>query len=361
MRRLAPWLVIAAAAAAFLAPLDAHFIEKWYSTRLYIAWQPVVTGVSNGVPLALFDVILIGTLLAVGAILVSAWRARRTAPRWRTAATVLRRCATLTAALYLWFVVVWGFNYRRVPLLERLELVSTSTTAEAVATLGRRAVDELNRLHGPAHGAGWSDPFRDNALRDAYRRTQSALTPIRAAHPGRFKTTLLGTYFRWASVDGMIDPFALEVLPNPDLLPFEQPFVAAHEWAHLAGYANEAEASFVGFVTCMTASVPAQYSGWLFLYWEVTSAVSAEQRRSLDATVHAGPRADIAAVVERVRRGQLPTLRMASWAAYDQYLKANHVEEGVRSYDEVLTLLTRARFADGWTPVPARVASAGDR
>jgi len=41
-----------------------------------------------------------------------------------------------------------------------------------------------------------------------------------------------------------------------------------------------------------------------------------------------------------------------SWAAYDQYLKANHVEEGVRSYNAVITLLSRARFNDGWVPVP---------
>ena len=51
----------------------------------------------------------------------------------------------------------------------------------------------------------------------------------------------------------MINPFGLEVLVNPDLLPFERPFVAAHEWAHLAGYADESEASFVGWLTCMRA------------------------------------------------------------------------------------------------------------
>src|SRR5690606_39996891 len=50
------------------------------------------------------------------------------------------------------------------------------------------------------------------------------------AVPGRLKRSLLGFYFRWASIDGMVNPFGLEVLRNPDLLPFERPFVAAHEW-----------------------------------------------------------------------------------------------------------------------------------
>jgi hypothetical protein len=44
-------------------------------------------------------------------------------------------------------------------------------------------------------------------------------------------------------------------------------------------------------------------------------------------------------------------LQRASWKIYDQYLKANRVEAGVRSYGEVVNLILRARFEDGWTPV----------
>ena len=165
--------------------------------------------------------------------------------------------------------------------------------------------------------------------------------------PGRLKSSLFGPYFRWTSVDGMINPFGLEVLANPDLLPFEKPSVAAHEWAHLAGYADESEASFVGFLTCIRAATPAAYSGWLFLYWEVNSEVGAGDRRQLASGLEEGPRRDVAAVAERVRRGQVPVVRDAGWRVYDEYLKANRVEEGVRNYGLVLTLLTRARFEEG--------------
>jgi hypothetical protein len=162
---------------------------------------------------------------------------------------------------------------------------------------------------------------------------------------------MLGPYFRWTSVDGMINPFGLEVLINPDLLPFERPFVAAHEWAHLAGYADESEASFVGWLTCLRADAAAQYSGWLALYWQVNGEVNQAERAAIGNTLAAGPRADMAAVVERIRRSEQPWLRDAGWRVYDQYLKANRVEEGIRSYGTVLTLILRARFDEGWTPV----------
>jgi hypothetical protein len=56
-------------------------------------------------------------------------------------------------------------------------------------------------------------------------------------------------------------------------------------------------------------------------------------------------------VIARLRRGQVPALQQASWQVYDKYLKANRVDAGVRSYGEVVTLLLRARFGPGWTPV----------
>jgi hypothetical protein len=149
----------------------------------------------------------------------------------------------------------------------------------------------------------------------------------------------------------MINPLALEVLANPDLLGFERPFVAAHEWAHLAGYADESEANFVGWLTSLRGDVAAQYSGWLYLYWQVSGEVGQDDRAALAAALDAGPRRDVDAIIARLRRGQWPWLRTAGWAVYDQYLKANRVDEGIRSYGAVVTIILRARFADGWTPV----------
>jgi hypothetical protein len=84
----------------------------------------------------------------------------------------------------------------------------------------------------------------------------------------------------------------------------------------------------------------------------VSAVAPAADGAALAAALGPGPQADIAAVNDRVRRGQMVQLRRVSWAAYDQYLKANRIEEGVRNYNAVLTLLARARFEKGWVPVP---------
>ena len=337
-----------------LAPLSPSLVERWYSTGVYPRVQHLVTPASNLIPFALFDVLTIGAVVLVIGALVRGVRRARQARRWSIVLATLGHIIVGAAATYLVFLAIWGFNYRRVPMSQRLVLESTAPSGESVLTLGLQAVQELNALHGEAHARADTAPWLDESLRGAFDRVQGFLSDAPRALPGRLKSTIYGTYFRWTSVDGMVNPFALEVMANPDLLSFERPFVAAHEWAHLAGYADESEANFVGWLTCLQGDARTRYSGWMFLYWQLIGEISAADRTRLAGALQSGPRRDIDDIAERLRRGRWPLLQQSSWKVYDQYLKANRVEAGVRSYGLVVTLILRARFEPGWKPVRVR-------
>jgi hypothetical protein len=343
-------LVVVTIAAAF-APFEPTVIERWYSTGLYLRLERLLTPVSNVMPLAWLDVL---SIVAMVWLIVRWWRAleRRSEARWPRVRRMALDTVTAAAAVYLAFLVLWGFNYRRVPMTGRIAMEATPTSTEQVAQLGREVVARLNGTYGPAHHTGWKQPaWRNAALRAAYADVQRLLADVEPAEPGRLKQTLFGLFFRWTAVDGMVNPFGLEVLANPDLLPFERPFVAAHEWAHLAGYADESEANFVGWLTTVRADVASQYSGWLYLYWQIASELPPDERQRVAADLREGPRSDLSEIVKRLRRSDMPRLRRATWQVYDSFLKANRVEEGVRSYGAVVTLILRARFEDGWRPV----------
>ena len=346
---------------AAFTPAASSVVERWFSTGLYPALQRQVTPLSNLLPFAILDVLVVAGGGALFTVSIRAVRAvRRTGGMW-PALRALGSLAAAAACVYLVFLALWGLNYRRVPMTERLLVDPGAPAPQVVTDLGVEAAAQLSMLHDEAHRVGWSKPpWEDETFRQAFGAAQRTLSKTPPAEPGRLKRSLLGPYFRWAGVDGMINPFGLEVLANPDLLPFERPFVAAHEWSHLAGYADEAEASFVGWLTCMRADVPARYSGWLFLYWQVRGEIDDAGRARLANALGAGPRRDIEAIAERLRRGQLPWLRTAGWRVYDQYLKANRVEEGVRRYGAVVTLILRARFEPGWTPIRRTTAAVGE-
>jgi hypothetical protein len=150
----------------------------------------------------------------------------------------------------------------------------------------------------------------------------------------------------------MTDPFFLETLVASDLLPFERPFVIAHEWSHLAGFADEGEANFVGWLTCLRGAAPVQYSGWLSLYAELVGGLSRSARADVAARLEPGPRKDLRALADRLTRNVNPTVSAAGWRVYDQYLKANRVEDGSASYARVVRLALGTelgqRATQGW-------------
>ena len=344
--------VVAIAIAAAYAPIAPDTVEDWFSTSTYPAIQRTITPVSNILPVALLDALSLLALIVVVTIAIRSIQAARHAHNVRPVVSALGRLCVAAAAVHLAFLGLWGFNYRRMPMEQRLSVAPESPTRDAVLKLGMTAAARLNALYDEAHRQGWQEqPIADASLQRAFGEIQHALSDAPPAEPGRLKRSMFGPYFRWTGVDGMINPFGLEVLVNPDLLPFERPFVAAHEWAHLAGYADESEASFVGWLTCLRANAAAQYSGWVALYWQVSSEVDESDRTAIAKTLGDGPRRDLNTIVDRIRRSEQPWLRDAGWRVYDQYLKANRVEEGIRSYGAVLTLILRARLDDGSMPV----------
>ena len=208
----------------------------------------------------------------------------------------------------------------------------------------------MNRLHPIAHARPW--PAREAlsaTLGGAFADAQHALGQPALATPGRPKATMMQPYFQWAAIDGMTDPFFLETLVNTDALPIEQPFIVAHEWSHLAGFAHEAEANFLGWVICQRADTQAQYSAWLSLYFHLAGGVPAADRRAIDAEMQDGPRRDLRAIVERYQRSA-PRVRVVAWQVYDRFLKANRVTEGIASYDAVVTLILGTKFSPEWIP-----------
>jgi hypothetical protein len=324
IRRVA-WLALCAvAAAAALSPLPAAAVEAWYSRGVFPPVQRTVTSVSNLVPFAIFDVLWIGAIAAL-AILV---RRRVGGHGWRGG--LIRSAAAVARAgivAYLLFLAVWGLNYRRVPMFEKVRFDPDRVTSEANAALGEWAVAELNKDYARAHAT----PISLESLRDAFLEVHQALGGP-AIVTGRPKPTLLGWYFHQASIAGMTDPFFLETLIAPDLLDVERPFVIAHEWAHLAGYADESEANFVAYLTCRRGDAAAHYSAALVMIGYAKPAKGFPESLAL------GPRIDIFAINQRYAKTS-GALRFAAREGYDKYLKANRVARGIESYDAVIQLI----------------------
>jgi hypothetical protein len=333
-------VVVVLALGAAVAPLPSAQVERLYSQGVYTWLQPPVTQASSLVPVALLDLSVAVLVTGLLVVLVRRWRARGVLfAAGRTALT----CVVLAAVFYLWFLIFWGLNYRRVPLEEKLAYESAGVTPQRAAALARTAVARANALVGQGPGAP------EDGLDAAFSEVERHMGAGRQTTLARPKPSVFGWYFRQAAIDGLTNPFFLEIVLHPDLLPFERPFVLAHEWAHLAGYADEAEANFIAWLTCLRGPAAAQYSGWLAAYQHLAVQLPRDVRQGLRVEISAAVAADLAAASRRVARAS-PVVQTAARGAYDAYLRANRVDEGIASYQGVVRLMLGTALDAEGTP-----------
>jgi hypothetical protein len=266
----------------------------------------------------------------------------------------------LTAVIFVCFQLLWGLNYERESLVAKLDYDEQRLTGDAMRQLRRMSIEQLNAESADAH---YGRPINEEVWRDhlhsSFDETVKQLGNsygIAAATP---KTSLLNFYLTAAGIEGFINPFGHEVILDSEVFPFEKPFLLAHEWAHLAGFADESEASFVGLLACLRSDVAAlRYSALLALYQYTPRIIPATPEEtkvamSLDPPPRLVPEvvADLKAISERDNRHRNAAVSQVQWAVYDRFLKANRVRAGVGSYSRFVRLLLGTRFEPDWTPV----------
>jgi len=344
-------LILLAAIALTAIRFPASWVENLYSTGVYPHLAACGKALTRWSPVPVLDVLLIATALGVPAYWI--WRIRRAGAgaRWRAAGRAAFATLTLAAALVCAFELLWGLNYQRLPLTAKLDWDSHRVNRQATLELARTAIEHLNEEVAAARGrpmpeaAQWraalERSFRQVARELGHRPDFSGVAP---------RSSIVNPFLDAAGVDGFVNPFGYEVILDDNVLAFEKPFLLAHEWSHLAGFADESEANFIAILTCLRSDLPAiRYSGWLnlWLYLPKPRPNSVESWPDLSTQVVS----DINAMRERVRNRLRPTLANAQSRLYDSFLKANRVPAGIGSYGLVTRLMAGTRFEGNWRPL----------
>jgi hypothetical protein len=321
-------------------PLPPGWQQAW-AEQWYPALQRGLAPVTSLLPVAALDIALVVLASGLAAVL---WYTRRGALGWWSASAAL---ACVAATGWLGFQVLWGWHYQTPSLEVRLAPQEergpmSEDRAARARTVAAHAVDRLNALHGEAHARAWpvGAQARDAIeapLRQVFAELGVRWSPVLPL-PRR---TAVDRYFRWAGIDGMTNPFGLEVILNSRLLDVERPHVLAHEWAHVAGFADESDASFVAWMAGVRAGGPQEYAAWLGVLPHLLGALPAPERRARIAAIGEGPMADLRAIAARADE-RSPAVQELAWRVYDRFLKANRVAEGVARYDAVTRLMLLA-------------------
>jgi len=339
--------LVAALAVRFIVPGPA-WIEAHYANGAYPAIDRAVRSVTGPLPLCLGDALFAIVVFA----LLRYWFTAARAARGRilaTAARVLTRTLAVAGAIYVWFMVSWAYDYSRVPLADKIPVHDARTDEDTVNRFADRVIDELTRYAAAAHRERLRDPDVAVRLVPTFEATIRRLGDVATFPPPRIKPTMFQPFFQLSGTAGFTDPWTHEINLDASLFPVERPAFYAHEWSHISGFNDEAEANFIAVIACTTSHDPLlAYSGWL-LVWD-----------NLPQNVHTTHRIgrlaydDLVAIRARYVKNVNRQVEGASRAAYDSYLKSNHVKAGYASYALFIRWLTGADFDRAGLPIVAR-------
>ena len=167
------------------------------------------------------------------------------------------------AILFFLFYWLWGFNYFRVPLKEKMELKFSAVSDSTRLDYTLKTLDHCIALSNEIEDNNASDYSLSllnscNALADTLpylTKSKKASVPI---YPSSIflRIGILGMYF----------PYTGQAQYEIELGPIDKPFTIAHEWCHSAGVAPEHEANFLAFLICTSNEYPeVRYSAYMNL------------------------------------------------------------------------------------------------
>jgi hypothetical protein len=267
------------------------------------------------------------------------------------------------------FYLMWGFNYARSPLDERLEWPEWDPPdVETLERLTVEAVEAANQAYFAIHqseDAGTPTPMPadvgelDDALEEGWSRAAELLDlpPSTQKRYGRTKRLLLSPLVARFGIAGFYFPWTAEanVLRDTPLVSRSQSM--AHEKAHQRGIGPESEASFLGYVAGTLAPNPqVRYSALVFAQGQLLNALARGDRDAARQIVERrfpGIRRDLEDVAEYWRRFE-GVGRTIGRAVNDRYLRTNRVHGGIQSYGFSVRLLITFASQNNGTVVPAR-------
>lgn len=348
---LKPVLLLLAVAAVTIFSFFHAAVERYYSTGLYPGMARVLRIVNGRLPFSVGDLVYgIGMVWLVIKLLLAIKNLAQSSKSGTSWLYFVIRILSGGLALYLIFKLIWGLNYNRLGIAHQLRLTRSPYTKEEVTLLTNRLIDSLNACRKQ-----WTDTLLPALETDSiFQTSHRAYQIVEKQYPflqyqhlsvKKSEYTFLADYIGFT---GYYNPFTGEAQLRTDVPRILLPAVTCHEMAHQLGYASESEANFVGYLAASRSNDPYfRYSIYLDLFSyaqgeQITlyaqekdfanfEAVIASNRNRLDTLVKMDRK-----LIREFFTKRKSQITPAFTGLYDQYLKMNQQQEGMKSYDAVI-------------------------
>ncbi|MBK9327768.1 MAG: DUF3810 family protein [Sphingobacteriales bacterium] len=339
------WILSAVCCFLLLYTIPPDMIERYYSEWIFRKIRYLLDITFGKIPFPSY-------YLFVGFMVVAALKWTAHFFKEKPGPFLLRLFNLISFAGFLitFFFILWGFNYGRYPLENKLNLeVKPLSSTELFEELDS-TVSYLTRIRLKIHKDTTIIPqivFVNNIESNCANALNVGLTDfdLPLSHVrGRF---VIDDMFLFFNVGGQYLPFVGEANVDDAVYHSKKPFYMIHEMAHGNGFTSESDCNFLAYVSCIRSkSLSLQYSGELnyllylledFKYRDAGAA--ARFRSSMPAAI----RNDLTDIRNYYKKHSFKTAVIGEWFN-NGYLKILGIKDGTQSYDKMVLLVHAWKF-----------------
>jgi hypothetical protein len=319
-----------------------EFIEDFYSNGLYTfisSFSRIVFGVF---PFSVGDLCYLITIVFL--IVVYFKNRKITKLSWRDR---ILKILGYFSIFYFFFNMLWGYNYYRVPLFEKLNIEKEYSNQDLL-NFTQLLIAKTNAIHFQITKNDSLKVVFPYSQEQVFEKNINGYQWLSKKNPTfkydfpSVKKSLFSLPLSYMGFSGYLNPFTNEAQVNDKIPMYNFPTTVTHEMAHQLGYASESEANFIGFLASINnENVYFQYSGYnhalhyCLSNWRFRDEV---QFKKLLKTVHPG-------IIKNYKESEdfwdnyESIVETGFHLFYDRFLKMNQQKDGIDSYSRFVDLL----------------------
>ncbi len=317
-------------------------IEGYYSNGLYVYISNFLRVIVGFFSFSLGD---LGYILAIVFLIIGCIKITKNAKiSWKNR---LLKILSYLSVFYFFFHILWGLNYYRLPLFEKLK-IDKEYSNQDLLKFTKQLIEKTNSIHIQITKNDTSKvvfPYSQEQVFEmnlnGYQNLSKQIPSFNYEHPS-IKKSLFSLPLSYMGFSGYLNPFTNEAQVNYKIPMYNFPTTVTHEMAHQLGYASESEANFIGFLASINnQNIYFQYSGYnhalhyCLSNWRFRDEV---QFKKLLKTVHPG-------IIKNYKESEDFWDNYESFVEtgfhlfYDRFLKINQQKDGIEGYSRFVDLL----------------------
>ncbi len=318
-------------------------IEKYYSNGVYSFISKAFQLAFGWIPFSVGDLFYGALILLIGQSIFVTIKTKS----FNFKMTFLKIGAYISV-IYFVFHISWGLNYYRQRVHEKLAFEVSEYSEVELIEFSKKIITKLNLVHSSITKNDTlivEFPISKEEIKTesyvVYDEFQTKFPQFKHSKI-TIKSSLFSVPLAYMGFGGYLNPFTNEAQINYLSPTNSYSATVCHELAHQIGIGPESEANFIGYLAGINSSNQHfQYAAYLnaLRYCLGEIYYSNEQEfETLKLTMNLG-------IIKDIQQQKAFWESYNNWSEkyfelfYDNFLKANNQEDGIRSYNKMVVLL----------------------